>query len=249
MKRIGVELEATILRHRLVDKWPLGTIAREVGVHHGVVRRVLAGHGLGTSVDVCRPRMIDPYVPFIEDTFGKYPGLHASRLHQMVKQRGYAGSESHFRRLVAQLRPAKVHEAFLRLHKHMDDKGRAGIRSLKTWLFVVARNLALDVIRKRGREKELWGGVFQDGMGDKQRVPRGDGELGKIMQKESCEQAVEELHKLPDEEKEVLVLRIMEGMTLREISLVTGLKVGNVDYRISKGLRQLADRLKTAGVI
>ena len=117
MKRIGVELEATILRHHLVDKWPIGTIAREVGVHHGVVRRVVTGHGLGTPVDAWRPRMIDPYLSFIEDTFAKYPGLHASRLHQMVKERGYAGSESHFRRLVALLRPAKVHEAFLRLHK------------------------------------------------------------------------------------------------------------------------------------
>ncbi len=142
-----------------------------------------------------------------------------------------------------------VQETFLRLHKQLEDKGRTGIRSLKSWLFVVARNLALDMVRKRGREKELWGGVFQDGMGDKQLVPRGNGELGKVMQKEACEHAVEELHKLPDEEKEVLVLRIMEGMTLREISIVTGLKVGNVDYRINKGLRQLTKRMKTVGVI
>ncbi len=142
-----------------------------------------------------------------------------------------------------------VQETFLRLHRQMEDKERTGIRSLKTWLFVVARNLALDVIRKRGREKELWNGVFQDGMEDKQRVTRGNGELGKVMQKEACEQAVEELHKLPDVEAEVLVLRIMEGMTLREISIVTGLKVGNVMYRINKGLRQLTDRLKTAGVV
>ncbi len=86
-------------------------------------------------------------------------------------------------------------------------------------------------------------------MGDKQQVTRGNGELGKVIQKEACEQAVEELHKLPDEEREILVLRIMEGMTLREISIVTGLKVGNVDYRVNKGLRQLTARLKTAGVI
>lgn len=142
-----------------------------------------------------------------------------------------------------------VQEAFLRLHKQLEDKGRTGIKSLKTWLFVVARNVALDTIRKRGREKKLWGGVFRDGMEDKQLMPRENGELGKVMQKEACEQAVEELQRLPDEEREVLVLRIMEGMTLREISIVTGLKVGNVDYRINKGLRQLADRLKTAGTI
>ncbi len=142
-----------------------------------------------------------------------------------------------------------VQETFMRLHKQLAEKGRTSIQSLKTWLFVVARNLTLDVIRKRGREKKLWDGIFRNEVEDEQQVTRGNGELGKIMQKEACEHAVEELHRLPDEEREMLVLRIMEGMTLREISVVTGLKIGNVNYRINKGLHQLANRLKTADVI
>lgn len=117
MKRVDPEIETDILRHHLVDEWPVGTIASELGVHHGVVRRVLEGHALPVAAKLSRPRMVDKYIAFIEDTLAKHPNLHASRLHQMVRQRGYTGSESHFRRVVAQLRPARTYEPFLRLHK------------------------------------------------------------------------------------------------------------------------------------
>ena len=59
--------------------------------------------------------MVDPYLPFIHETLAAYPKLPASRLHAMVAERGYPGSASHFRRLVATLRPRKPAEAFLRL--------------------------------------------------------------------------------------------------------------------------------------
>lgn len=46
MKRVEPSVEAVILRHRLVDQWPVGTIATTLALHHDVVRRVLAQHGL-----------------------------------------------------------------------------------------------------------------------------------------------------------------------------------------------------------
>lgn len=117
MKRVTAELESAILRHGLVDQWPVGTIATQLGVHHDVVRRCLRQHGMLVPAHVRRARMVDAYVDFIADTLNKYPRLHASRLYQMVQERGYQGSESHFRRMVAELRPAPVHEPFLRLCK------------------------------------------------------------------------------------------------------------------------------------
>lgn len=134
MKRIPLELESTVLRHALVDKWPPGTIARQLGIHHGVVRRVLAGHGLPSPKQHQRVRMIDPYLGFIMDMLEKYPQLHASRLHQMVQQRGYQGSQSHFRRLIAQLRPPKRHEPFLRLHKLPGEEAQVDWASFGTVL-------------------------------------------------------------------------------------------------------------------
>ncbi|MBK9236287.1 MAG: hypothetical protein IPO19_09655 [Rhodoferax sp.] len=62
-----------------------------------------------------RARQIDLYLPFITETLSKYPSLRASRLHVMLQERGYTGSSSHFRHLLASLRPRREPEAYLRL--------------------------------------------------------------------------------------------------------------------------------------
>lgn len=116
MKRVEAQVEHAILRHHLVDGWPVGTVARELGVHHDVVRRVIRQRGVETSEpQLVRARMIDPFLSFVAATLEKYPRLHASRLYQMVQERGYPGSESHFRRLIGELRPRPAPEPFARL--------------------------------------------------------------------------------------------------------------------------------------
>ena len=92
----------------------MGTIAAQVGVHHSTVRRVLYRQGVSVEATT-RPSMVDPFLPFIHETLERFPSLPASRLHGMLAERGYAGSESHFRRLVGTLRPRKPAEAFQRL--------------------------------------------------------------------------------------------------------------------------------------
>ena len=109
------ELEAQILRYHHVEKWPIGTIARHLHVHHGSVERVLRQAGLPRSSTPLRPSRIDPYLPFIRQTLEKFPRLTASRLYGMVKERGYAGSPDHFRHLVSHHRPRPAAEAYLRL--------------------------------------------------------------------------------------------------------------------------------------
>lgn len=115
MRRVNAEIEHAIIRHTLVDGWPVGTVARELKVHHGVVRRVLRQHGQAPQPHHIRRRKIDPFTAFIDKTLQDYPKLHASRLFQMVRERGYDGSESHFRRLIAEIRPRPAPEPFARL--------------------------------------------------------------------------------------------------------------------------------------
>ena len=43
---IPPELEAKILRYYHVEKWRVGTISAQLGVHHSTVSRVLAQAGL-----------------------------------------------------------------------------------------------------------------------------------------------------------------------------------------------------------
>jgi transposase len=112
---IDKEREADILRLFHAEKWPIGTIASQLGVHHTTVQRVLTETGLAPKVVSPRPSIADPYVPFIVETLAKYPRLHASRVFQMARERGYPGRPDHFRRIVARLRPRPAAEAFLRL--------------------------------------------------------------------------------------------------------------------------------------
>lgn len=102
---ISPELVAQILRLHGAEHWREGTIARQLHVHRDTVRRVLVAHNATAYRSPLRPSQIDPYRPFLLETLAKYPTLSAARLHAMLAERGYAGSASHLRALVAQLRP------------------------------------------------------------------------------------------------------------------------------------------------
>lgn len=117
-------LEAEILRLFHTEHWPLGTIARQLRVHHCTVRRVLAQAGVPAARRTARPSIVEPYLTFIAETLTKYPTLRASRLYTMVKARGYPGAPDHFRALVARLRPRPAAEAYLRLRTLPGEQGQ-----------------------------------------------------------------------------------------------------------------------------
>jgi transposase len=112
---ISTEFEAKILRYFHVEKWPVGTIARHLGLHHGTVDWVLSQAGLPKLERPHRAAMLDPFLPFVRATLEQYPRLCASRLYAMVRERGYPGGADHFRHLMQHYRPRAQPEAYLRL--------------------------------------------------------------------------------------------------------------------------------------
>jgi transposase len=121
---ISPELQAQILRLHHSEGWPVGTIARQLRVHHETVERVLAQEGVPVAKPV-RASMIEPYRAFIVETLTRYPTLRASRLYEMVRSRGYPGGPDHFRALVASLRPRPPAEAYLRLRALPGEQAQA----------------------------------------------------------------------------------------------------------------------------
>jgi len=121
---IDKELEAKILRYHHVEKWRVGTIARQLGVHHNTVNRVLSQAGMPKAERADRPSLIDGYLPFINETLKQFPSLTASRLYAMVRERGYAGGPDHFRHQIACLRPRPEPEAFQRLKTLPGEQGQ-----------------------------------------------------------------------------------------------------------------------------
>lgn len=111
---ISDEQRATIRRLFFAEHWKVGTIAAELGLHHDAVHNAIQSRSFLAPVLRVRAEMLDPYRDFIQVTLEQYPHLRATRLHEMLRDRGYEGSVFPVRRFVARKRPSK-HEAFLRL--------------------------------------------------------------------------------------------------------------------------------------
>ena len=112
---LSPEHEAQILRYYHAERWRIGTIAVQLGLHRDTVARVLAQAGLPRHGPVQRASAIDPYLPFLHETLAQFPRLTAARLYDMVRARGYPGRPDHFRHLIARHRPRPSAEAYLRL--------------------------------------------------------------------------------------------------------------------------------------
>lgn len=110
---IDAETRVQIRRYFYAEHWKVGTIAQALGIHPDTVRRAVEVERFQRGEQL-RPSMLDPYLPWLLQTLDQHPRLRATRLHQMLRDRGYTGSLVQFRRVVARLRP-RPQEAFLRL--------------------------------------------------------------------------------------------------------------------------------------
>lgn len=111
--KLSPEMKAEVIRLHTVEHWKVGTIARQLRVHHRQVRRAL---GL-EPVPVPRERgsLLRPYQACLKGWITQYPTLRATRAYDMLKERGFAGSVRTVRTAVAQLRPARQAKAFLEI--------------------------------------------------------------------------------------------------------------------------------------
>ena len=73
--------------------------------------------------------------------------------------------------------------------------------------------------------------------------------LGEVLRREARQVALRELAQLDEQQRQVVLLKIIQGMTLREVAEVVGVSVSLVNYRLNQGLKELAQRLKKAGVV
>ncbi len=119
---IDMELKARIRRLFYVEHWKVGTIARELVLHPDTVARAIETERF-SNAQTLRPSATDPYAHFIREILDKHPTLRATRIFQMIRDRGYGGSVVQLRRFIACVRPAH-REAFLRLRTFPGEQGQ-----------------------------------------------------------------------------------------------------------------------------
>jgi len=110
----------------------------------------------------------------------------------------------------------------------------ATARSLKAYLFTMTRNEAYTLIRQRGRRE----------------IPIDPNEFGLIPAvaanppaPEEAEAAARHLTTLPEKQREVIVLKIFQGMTFDEISLSIGISINTAASRYRYGIEKLKRRM------
>jgi len=139
-----------------------------------------------------------------------------------------------------------VQEVYLRLLEHPPeippehagdaDAERAHLRS---WLHKVTRNCCMDTIRadSRRRSREQVAAVPDV-------APRRAAAGAEAVELHDTRAAVErELSKLSEDQREVLVLRLLGERSYKEIAEITGKKIGTVGWLISEGLQRLSEQL------
>lgn len=112
---VAPAVAAEIRRLYHAEHWKRGTIAEQLGVHFDTVVRVLGSFGPKAGTPRPDARVLEPYVPFVDETLGRYPKLVATRIFDMLRERGYTGSLKTLRRYVRVARPAPKSEVFLRV--------------------------------------------------------------------------------------------------------------------------------------
>lgn len=142
-----------------------------------------------------------------------------------------------------------VQETFVRLHRQVAGKGGQSVRNLGTWLFRTAHNLTIDVLRRRARRIRVSETTVESASLAQEQAADELDALGEVLRQEAREVALRELAKLDDQQRQVVLLKIIQGMTLRQVAEVVGISVSMVNYRLNQGLTELARRLQKAGVV
>jgi RNA polymerase sigma factor (sigma-70 family) len=133
-----------------------------------------------------------------------------------------------------------VQNTFLKLHRNWDEPMEPSPK-LASWLYRVTHNEAIDYIRKTTRKRDLHARHAKEGP-TSVAPNRGSG----FAISESATLAATCLHDLSDRERELVILKIYEEKSYKEISGITGLTTGNVGYILHHAMKTLAARLKAS---
>ncbi len=113
--------------------------------------------------------------------------------------------------------------------------------TLKTWLYRMCKNCAYDFMRKNYKHKVLSFTATED---DKENDASADIASDvytdqEVIKKETARAVRAAIASLPEEQRDVIVLRELDGLSYMEISEVLGINEGTVKSRISRGRESL----------
>jgi RNA polymerase sigma-70 factor (ECF subfamily) len=169
------------------------------------------------------------------DAYGKIVGRHNGRLYNFVY------------RFVGDRETAEdvVQETFLRAFRKRTEY--RAIANFSTWLFTIAGNLAKSELRRRKRWRMF--SIERDEETDTgMDIPDESARPDKVAESSLADGQIQQaIASLPDNYKQVILLRDVQGMSYQEISDIVDCPVGTVKSRVNRARLKLQQKLKNEG--
>lgn len=140
-------------------------------------------------------------------------------------------------------------ETFLRILKK-SHRFRSGSR-FSTWMYQIALNLCRDQLRRRRRWRLLI--AEKHDLPDRRSeeasaIPRVSDPDAVIERREKSAAVLAALREIPDEQREVLILKEFQGLKFREIAEILDLPTSTVKSRMYYGLNSVRTALARQGI-
>ena len=137
-----------------------------------------------------------------------------------------------------------VQETFLRVHKSKHSYER--IAKFSTWMYTIALNLAKSLYKKRQRMYKVSIHKDESDPDDRELLLEDANILqdDALHEKLCMEQLEKALMKLPEDFREVIILRDLQQLSYDEISDITDIPMGTVKSRINRGRAQIQALIK-----
>lgn len=132
-----------------------------------------------------------------------------------------------------------VQDAFISLHRHWrGDKLEPGAH-VATWLYQVVYRRAVDLLRHRERRDTHLRRHREETVETMDDHP-----ARRAAVSERAERAAAALATLEGRERQLVVLKVYEGKSYKEIAAITGLTATNVGYILHQAMKRLAAALR-----
>lgn len=132
------------------------------------------------------------------------------------------------------------HDAFLRFHQRSVEIPDAA--QAKYWLLRVSKNLALNLAKRRTRERNAYQRAYHEPVVPNERPDGG------VLREETSKLVQHALEQLPPNLREVIVLKEYGDLNYAEIAKVLGISVANVKVRVHRARERLERLLEVRDV-
>lgn len=137
-----------------------------------------------------------------------------------------------------------VQEVYAKAFRNLDRYDRR--RPFATWIYAIARNACVDFLRRRARDPLAGVTGNAPAPADLDALPADGGwdPAFAAERKDLVAAAREELEKLPDVRRAAVEMKILDGLTFREVAEALDAPLGTVAFWVRESLEAIAARLR-----